>query len=113
MLLDDKDRMRFAVCGACGSARYVLPWVLSNPAIQNSALPGAILSAIKQHPEIPLAQDAYEASDLAAAAGNGPALPCGAADQTTKLIQRTRVGVYRARSCPVDPTADSAGTRRF
>lgn len=104
VLLNDKSDA--VILWGMRTARFVLPWMLSNPVTQNSALPAAILTAVKDHPTLPLAQDAYEASDLAANAGNGPLL--AAVDQTIKLIQ-TRVGVFE-RVCPVDPAADSTGT---
>ena len=100
-----QDKSNAVVLWGMRTGRYVLPWVLRNP-MQNSPLPAAMVTAMAAHPEIPLANDAYEAADLANESGNAPLL--AAAQQTLHLLQ-ARVDEYQ-RACPVDPSADSVGT---
>jgi hypothetical protein len=85
--------------------RYVLPSLLRT-GLQNSPLGQQMADVVHAHPEIPLANDAYDAADLPPEAG-GPALQ--AAAEQTLLLLRTRVNVY-TKACPVDPQADSTGT---
>jgi hypothetical protein len=102
-LLNDKSDA--VVVWGMRTARYVMPWVLVNPMV-NSPLPPAVISAVRNHPDIPLAEDAYEAFIPPAGADSNALL--AAVGQIMDLL-RIRIGEYQ-RLCPVDPAADSFGT---
>lgn len=87
------------------TARYVMPWLLRNPAV-SSPLPKAIVTAVSNHPSVPVATDAYRAFALPEGAPNA-AIVQGAID-TLDLLS-ARINQYE-RVLPFDPTADSIGT---